>query len=325
MAHVAPPPHLVVGIPGLRDAGLERASYRHRSVDLEGSQMAGNMPFIVARGNTFFTAIERTDAATRVTALTRLLAGRTDSKPLWDAPAVNLFPAQQKAHLRDHWFGNPPVVAGQPVGLPAVDPAHPTTGWWANWFGDAHEIVRQTMQRAYQIALGSASDTTVTPTRNWAITVYWVCGAAYFHGAVGWDEHVDALGVATGDGHVSVFFCTPMVDESYTDPNNPVPYIEMLAGVMGPETFSFGLGDHAFAVIGHESSVKVVLKRVGGKRVYVSTPDETYEQLGDSETVNRIKEMEANSEKWGSAVPAGTPSAPAFVRVSLGAVITVRQ
>jgi hypothetical protein len=281
--------------------------------------MSSSMPFIVARGNNFFSAIEKRTFAERQAGLANLLAGRSDALPLWNAPATTSFGPADKCHLQRHWFGDPPVVPGSKVGLPPIAPTRPTTGWWSDWYGDAHEIVRQTMQRAYQVALGSPSDTQVNATRNWPITVLWICGAAFFHGVVLWDDH------GNGDGHVTVAFATPMVDHDYKDPTCPSPYIEMLRGVMGPEAFSFGPGDHAFAAVGHESSVRVQLRRFGTSKHYVATPDDMYEQQGNSPTIQRIKQMERNSEKWGSSVPAGTPSMPAFIRVSRGAVITVRQ
>src|SRR5690349_4358061 len=58
------------------------------------------------------------------------------------------------AHMNTDWFGLPSNDAGGWSAQPPFGPAHRTTGFWSNWYGDAEAIVRATTARAIEVSLG---------------------------------------------------------------------------------------------------------------------------------------------------------------------------
>jgi hypothetical protein len=106
------------------------------------------------------------------------------------------------------WFGRTKDATGAWVVPQApFDPENPaTTGRWVNWYGQAEEIVRTTLQRALEVALGLEPDHTIAmgtrPPRHWPIAMIWKCGQPWFEGWITWRRHGAC-------GQVLVVFSTP--------------------------------------------------------------------------------------------------------------------
>jgi hypothetical protein len=150
----------------------------------------------------------------------------------YDDPALNSGPWGNKAlrefHMRTHWFGDEAVidpntgaVTGYTKQKPTdFDPAtHRTTGWWHNYFGDVEAIMRETLTRACEIALG-LDHGAVAPTdpstvkRCWPIDFVITCPAAWFEGWLCWRK----TGPNRAEGHVTVHIVAP----AHLHPNDPL-------------------------------------------------------------------------------------------------------
>ncbi len=211
--------------------------------------------------------------------------------------------------MQEHWFGSPDV--SNPKIKTALPTTGPTTGWWDLWAGDAHEVVRQTFQRAYQVSLGIPNDdptnvdaTFKTGSQCWPITVLWMCGSHLFQGFVTWDP-----------GHVTAVIATPGVDPHYVDPdpNLSVAYPEMLKGV--PEN---GLKidlkrSKTLVVIGHTDSEFQRGYSVGksGVVVYMTERDPIFEGPPSLKGKTAFRFFRA-----------GQHALPVVVRNGTGAVVT---
>lgn len=308
----------------------------------------GSMPFSVARRNQIFGSVvgSTPTAATGLERLKRLLNGQQlwGPTPLPKPSTMGSEAAQH--HVQYHWFGNPPVDANKKVGPPSQTDQVRTTGWWEDWFGDAHEIVRQTMQRAYQVSLGIAgADLTLaklpadaTGLRCWPITILWVCGAPLFNGYVVWDAH----GGPAADGHVTVIFGTPETDSSYKDPDaayNPAPFPKELSGVGNNEWFELpdAIGNqHEMVVIGHKYAVYQRLVHSissKGNDVYIDATDPALVKAvvapgkyDTDEALLSAVEKAIEKRYWKSGLyRTGTKRLPEHVRVGFGAVLTVNE
>lgn len=139
-----------------------------------------------------------------VTALSRLRAGDplTDIGP-FDSPNLYsaLFPNPYKtqadlvAHFNDHWLGIP-------------DTGSPNTGHWQFYKGPVEDIMRETLIRAMEVALGvphDPFDKKPVPTRHWPIDFWWKCPQPWFEGWVSWRQ-------GSGCEKVTVIFATPADD-----------------------------------------------------------------------------------------------------------------
>jgi hypothetical protein len=105
------------------------------------------------------------------------------------------------------WFGIEPDGSGGWAQQAPFDPVNPTTtGRWVNWYGEAETIVRVTLQRALEVALGLEPDEPIalgmTPRRHWPIAMVWKCGQPWFEGWISWRRHGEC-------GQVFVVFSTP--------------------------------------------------------------------------------------------------------------------
>src|SRR5438874_2041687 len=92
-----------------------------------------------------------------------------DLEPYSD-PALNYGPYNtqelRRYHMNVHWFGMTPNgtdAAGKLIYKPQDTGtfqwiANPTTGWWKNYFGDTEGIMRETLTRAAELALGLDHD-----------------------------------------------------------------------------------------------------------------------------------------------------------------------
>ena len=135
------------------------------------------------------------------------------TSPMYPSPdpsAVNADPAERKTSMLEHWFGD---VGGNPQ--PDFESIHPLTGavvrhtgYWALYYGDVRGIVRETLLRAGEAALGYVRPNPDEPlpagTRHWAVEFFWKCGQPRFEGWVTWRAHP-----AQNVGQVNVIFATP--------------------------------------------------------------------------------------------------------------------
>jgi hypothetical protein len=124
-------------------------------------------------------------------------------------------------HFAKDWLG---YQSTAPMTQQAnFDPTSPkTTGWWTAWYGDAEGILRETMIRAIEVALGIPHDGDPQEnTQCWRMTFTWTCAAPMLQGWVyWWDFDYNANsgpggnGSGNGNGHsndgiVNVIFSTP--------------------------------------------------------------------------------------------------------------------
>ena len=150
----------------------------------------------------------------------------------YDCPALRTGPLPTREalqnHIFNHWFGWTGAVPNyHPQVLSAGCAPAPTTGYWVGYHGDVEKIVRTTLIRAGQVALGV--DAKANPInaadirRHWPVEFFWVCGTDRFEGYVTWRTHAQADG-----GQVTVVFVTPAT---------PDPLLDDLAGVpLAPDT-----------------------------------------------------------------------------------------
>jgi hypothetical protein len=107
-------------------------------------------------------------------------------------------------HFNHHWLGHQ-ALNGHTDGT--------QTGHWQNYIGPVEAIVRETLIRALELALGVPhlpSDLDPVATRHWSIDFWWKCPQPWFEGWVTWRKTGD--GTDLDDGHVTVIFATPSDD-----------------------------------------------------------------------------------------------------------------
>ena len=143
------------------------------------------------------------------------------TSPMYPAPnpsVANAIPAQRKTSMLTHWFGD---VGGSPQ--PAFGSSHPVTGkvvrhtgYWAHYYGDVRAIVKDTLLRAGEVALGyerpNVGDPLPPGTRHWPVEFFWKCGQPRFEGWVTWRAHP-----AQNVGQVNVIFATPATPDPVLD------------------------------------------------------------------------------------------------------------
>jgi hypothetical protein len=130
---------------------------------------------------------------------------RQPDKPLTGIMRDRLAPIEggpytDTARLADHidrdWFGIP---AG---GSDEQGVSH----YWGYWRGDAQGIVRETLVRAIEVALGVEHDQPADGgTRRWPVSVLTACTVRWFEGWVTWRKVAEGA----GGGHVLVLLLTP--------------------------------------------------------------------------------------------------------------------
>lgn len=158
------------------------------------------MPLHVERG-AHFAALERlaSDRSKLIAARAALRRPGVDLADVLDFAPVDTATA---GHLRAHWFGTT-ASPGGPV-QPPFSAGNRTTGFWAGYHGDTHEIVRLTLHTAIDVALGIEWDTRNAEVDARARAVpkptmfLWVCPSPWFSGYVCWT-----------DRQVTVVFHTP--------------------------------------------------------------------------------------------------------------------
>lgn len=117
-------------------------------------------------------------------------------------------------HFMQEWLG------------PSQSPGQDWTGYWIGYRGDVSAIVRLTLRRALEAALGVDHNAAVpdSPPRHWPIQILWHCGQPWFEGWVAWNQRPRCLGRLPGPlrrlcefaarwrperGDVTVLFATP--------------------------------------------------------------------------------------------------------------------
>lgn len=116
--------------------------------------------------------------------------------------------AQRNAHLMEDWFGMSQNANGAWVKQKKFSAkSNATTGYWQGWYGDCEKIVRLTLRRAAEVALGLGYDDPIPegfrPSRHWPIQFLWKCAQPWFEGWITWrSDH-------SRGGHVTVLWCTP--------------------------------------------------------------------------------------------------------------------
>ncbi len=180
------------------------------------------MPFYVEKGPQF-SVIESyvlDDPARGIALLQTLRAGGPPAAQALSVIAENIglrSPAlaagpdtgdQRVNHLNRDWFEQ--RLDQQGTWQPDQHPQQPAVDqygnwlWWQYYAGDVYEIMRTTMIRAGEVALGIASgeDPAHGRAAPWPIELFWHCSQNWFEGWVTWREH-------GGSGQVTVLLCTP--------------------------------------------------------------------------------------------------------------------
>ena len=106
------------------------------------------------------------------------------------------------AHIEKDWFG---YVVGTQQQAPFNPLTNPTTGFWENYWGDVAGIVRETLTRAVEVALGLDHDAEPPGTRHWPIELFWKCPNPWFEGWVTWRHEPSQ----PASGQVTVILATP--------------------------------------------------------------------------------------------------------------------
>jgi hypothetical protein len=180
-----------------------------------------------------------------------------------------------------------------------------TARYWPYWRGDAQAIVRETLIRAIEVALGVDHGQPVsgTPRQRWHISLLTACGIRWLEGWVAWRR----VGSAPESGHVTVLLLTPthgkpaeptLLRPTETSPADPpgAPY------AVNPERAD---GDQGLWAIGSLVEERVDPEATSAQWVaggHFPRPHlgPTYEGKGDVVVV-------APSEAQGGVLPAGRP------------------
>jgi hypothetical protein len=141
----------------------------------------------------------------------------------WPVP-INGGPYHNTAALADHidtdWLG---IKPGDGDG-------NSTSHYWYYWRGDAQGIVRETLIRAIEVALGLDHGETARDAsqRRWSVSLLTACAIRWFEGWVSWRQ----VGSAPENGQVVVIILTPthgrpaettLLRPTATTPRHPGP------------------------------------------------------------------------------------------------------
>src|SRR6478752_7089331 len=140
--------------------------------------MSNGMPYHLEKGPVFSTfeanKYQTKDKYCEILEHLRNGVDICDLEPYTD-PALNYGPYNtqelRRYHMNVHWFGMLPtgnVVNGKAQYQHQVNGTfqwvqNPTTGWWRNYFGDVEGIMRETLIRAAEIALGLEHGAEIPP------------------------------------------------------------------------------------------------------------------------------------------------------------------
>ncbi len=134
-------------------------------------------------------------------------------------------------HLNDDWFG----ASGKGAAYipPTLKDPFQQTGWWFQWEGDANAILRETLLRAVEVALGinhNDPDTTTGPSgpvhSPSSITFIWTCGAPFFQGWLNWRDNAVTV-VFTTPGNGKQLYATPRPTDRSPDYEEDTPAVPL--------------------------------------------------------------------------------------------------
>jgi hypothetical protein len=155
-----------------------------------------------------------------------LIELRDDTKKLPDLLASVGATPEMVQHFAADWLG---YLSTTPMTQQAAfDPKNPkSTGWWTTWYGDAEGILRETMVRAIEVALGIPHDGDPQEnTQCWRMTFMWTCAAPMLQGWVYWwdfDYNANGSSSGTGSGNGSGHGDAGMVNVIFSTPGNGHP------------------------------------------------------------------------------------------------------
>ena len=203
--------------------------------------MPGGMPYHLEKGP-YLSVLEaqfNSDTEKLRTQANLLINGQPQyDTAFYDCPAIDQFPkappsgarAALRDHIYNHWFGwmgsapnYTPQVLATNCSLPASYPQQ--TGYWRGYHGDVEKIVRTTLVRAAEVALGVEHETPPQiqhsdVRRHWPVEFFWVCGTDRFEGYVTWRSVLRKR-----RGQVTVVFVTPATpDPLFNDLTTQDPY-----------------------------------------------------------------------------------------------------
>jgi hypothetical protein len=116
-----------------------------------------------------------------------------------------------KAHLAVDWFGKEEDAQHPGTFVRPPLPTSPTpTGFWKAYEGDVEGIVRETLRRGIEVALGVAHNVAVPqapyePSRHWPIELFVKCAQGWVEGWVTWRRRGDG----PRGGQVTILISTP--------------------------------------------------------------------------------------------------------------------
>jgi hypothetical protein len=115
---------------------------------------------------------------------------------------------------KEQWFGHQAPPAGASARSRKWSPqpefharANRTTGHWTGWYGDADAILRETLVRGLEVAMGLSHGEVPsgrTP-RQWVVEGFWVSPSPWLEGFVTWRP----TGKRRTDGKVTIVIATP--------------------------------------------------------------------------------------------------------------------
>jgi hypothetical protein len=221
----------------------------------------GPMPYVLEMGP-YFSVLEDLlgDPARRAKTLARLRAG----DPLSDLVGLESNSLDGDQHDRNYrvdklnrgWFGMTRPGGRWQKNLDAVP-----TGHWHGYQGDPEAIMRATLIRAIEVALGIDHGTDpATRSRFWPIDFYWICQGPFFQGWVTWlaPSRFDA------SGRVTVTFTTPAAEGHPVKEKITRPPAQAGARYRCPPDPDDWKASHGMWVVGHEDYDKIVLLSTQG-------------------------------------------------------------
>jgi hypothetical protein len=121
-------------------------------------------------------------------------------------------------HIDEDWFALAPSSSGRETADQGPADVH---RYWYHWRGNAEGVVRETLIRAIEVALGLDHGQQVPDPgrdeagRHWHVSLLTTCGFRWFEGWLTWQK----LGDEPHSGHVTALFLTP----SHGQESEPTP------------------------------------------------------------------------------------------------------
>ena len=176
--------------------------------------MVGSMPYSLEKGP--YLAVMEDFVNGSEDRMKQVLTGLRNGDPIasngsFNSSTLNGSPLDHDGlidHTNRHWFGmtRRPNNQGWKPQDPWNPATNPQTGFWSEWYGDCEGILRETLVRGFEMALGLKHKENVNNSkRYWYVEAFWRCPIPWFEGWVTWREH-DA---APRGGQVTLLISTP--------------------------------------------------------------------------------------------------------------------